>query len=69
MLGFFIIGGIAGVLGLLISIVATVFWIWMLVDCIQNDKLSGGTRVLWAIVIFFFHCIGALLYFFIGRQK
>ncbi|HEX3797308.1 MAG TPA: PLDc N-terminal domain-containing protein [Verrucomicrobiae bacterium] len=48
---------------------AFVFWIWMLVDCIRNENISGTERVIWALVIFFTHCLGALIYFFVGRSR
>jgi membrane protein implicated in regulation of membrane protease activity len=46
-----------------------VFWIWMLVDAIQNKGLSDGEKVGWVLAIVFFHFLGSLLYFFIGRPK
>jgi len=69
MLAFFILTGIAGIIGGLFFLVLTIFWIWMLIDCIQSDRLSGSERILWALFIFFFHCLGALLYFLIGRKR
>ena len=45
-----------------------VFWIWMLVDAIRNDRLSGWSRVGWAVAIWFTHWIGALLYLVLGRR-
>ena len=46
-----------------------VFWIWMLVDCIKNPRLTGNERVIWALVILFLHGIGALIYLLVGRNK
>ena len=69
MLAFFLLGGLASLIAVVLFLIASIFWIWMLIDAIQNDRLSGGERVLWAIVIFFFHCLGSLLYFLIGRKK
>jgi hypothetical protein len=54
-----------GLLGLLFL----AFWIWMLVDAIQNNGLSDGEKIGWVLAIVFFHFIGSLLYFFIGRPK
>lgn len=47
----------------------TVFWIWMLVDAIQNKGLNDGEKIGWVLAIVFFHLIGSLLYLFIGRPK
>ncbi|HEX7469919.1 MAG TPA: PLDc N-terminal domain-containing protein [Verrucomicrobiae bacterium] len=67
---------ISGIIGLfLISFLVVMgllvfaFWIWMLVDAIQNKGLTDGEKVGWVLAIVFLHFIGALLYFFIGRPK
>ncbi len=52
-----------------LSLALTVFWIWMLVDAIQNKGVGDGEKVGWVLAIVFFHLIGSLLYFFIGRPK
>jgi preprotein translocase subunit YajC len=63
--------GILFVLAIVLPLVlvTTVFWIWMLVDAIQNKGLSDGEKVGWVLALVFAHFLGALLYFFIGRPK
>ena len=51
-----------------ISLLSTAFWIWMTVDCIMNKRLSDMQKALWVVLILFTHFIGALIYFFAGRQ-
>ena len=46
----------------------TIFWIWMLIDCAINKGISDSQKVIWLLVIFFTHLLGALLYFFLGRS-
>jgi hypothetical protein len=53
----------------IIGLLVFVFWIWMLVDAIQNKGLTDGEKVCWVLAIVFLHIIGALLYFFIGHPK
>ena len=48
-----------------IPVAITIFWIWMLVDCITNNKLRGGSKVCWLLLIFFTHIVGAVIYFFV----
>ena len=67
---------ISGIIGLfLILFLVTIglllfaFWIWMLIDAIQNKGLTDGEKIGWVLAVLFLHFIGALLYFFIGRQK
>jgi len=63
--GFLFIGGLfAGLFGLLTFI----FWIWMLIDAIQNPRLDGNKRIIWVLVIIFLPCLGSLIYFFVGRS-
>ena len=74
MLGLFAFGGWLFAMPLLffgfaLLIFFMVFWIWMLVDCIMNQHLSGGERLLWALLIFFLHTIGAVIYFFVARSR
>lgn len=52
-----------------LGLALTVFWIWMLVDAIQNKGITDGEKVGWVLAIVFFHFIGSVLYFFIGRPK
>jgi len=53
----------------IIALAAFVFWIWMLIDAIQNKGLTDGEKVGWVLAVVFLHIIGALLYYFIGRPK
>lgn len=48
-------------------ILATVFWIWVLVDCIKNEPDSGNNKVLWVVVIALAGWIGALVYLLARR--
>ena len=54
---------------LLLAVGAFVFWIWMLIDCIKNENISSNERVVWVLVIAFTHWVGALIYFFAGRNR
>ena len=62
--------GLALVILLLsLGILSLVFWIWMMVDCIRNENISGNERILWALLIFFTHWIGGLIYFCVSRAR
>jgi hypothetical protein len=51
----------------LLVLLGSIFWIWMLVDCVASNR-PGVEKLLWFILIFCFHLLGALLYFLVGRQ-
>jgi len=53
----------------LIGLLACIFWIWMLIDAIQNKGLTDGEKIGWVLAIVFLHIIGSILYFFIARPK
>jgi len=65
--GLEIFGGFAVIVAIL-AILATIFWIWMLIDCLQNPRLQGAEKVIWIVVILFLHLLGALIYYFVGKQ-
>ncbi len=58
-----------GVIGIIIAIVATIFWLWMLIDSITNAALNGTEKLIWVLVILFTHILGAILYFLLARGK
>ena len=53
----------------LLGILAFIFWIWMLIDAIQNPRLSGNERIVWVLVIIFVPFLGPIIYFFAGRGR
>ena len=44
------------------GLLTTLFWVWMLIDCIRNNRLTH--KGLWVLFILFTHGLGALVYFF-----
>jgi Phospholipase_D-nuclease N-terminal len=46
-----------------------VFWIWMLIDCIKNENIGGTEKVVWVLLMIFFHFLGSLIYFFTARTR
>ena len=54
---------------LAVGLLCFLFWLWMLIDAIQNPRLETGQKVVWVLVIIFLPFLGALLYFFVGRSK
>lgn len=47
-----------------LGILGTIFWIWMLIDCVKRRFRRDTIKVIWVLVIVFTHFIGALIYFF-----
>ena len=53
----------------IIWLVGLIFFIWMLIDCIQNKSLDGTMKIIWILVILFLPFLGPLIYYFVGRGK
>ncbi len=53
----------------LLGLAATIFWIWMLVECAMKEPSTGNEKIVWVLVILFTHFIGALLYLIIRRPQ
>lgn len=50
----------------LIAIFAVIFWLWMLIDCLQREFKD---KLLWVLVIIFVWILGAILYYFLVKSK
>jgi hypothetical protein len=53
----------------IIGILGSIFWIWMLIDCLTKEPDEGNTKLAWALTIVFLHFIGSSLYYFIRRPE
>lgn len=51
----------------IVGIAATIFWLWMMIDALINEPTTER-KILWFLVIFFLHFIGAFIYLFVGRS-
>ncbi len=58
-----------GVVVILLVILTSLFWVWMLVDCLTNQRLDSTQKLIWVIVILFGHVLGALIYYIVGRES
>jgi len=52
-----------------IGLLATAFWIWMLISAAQNRGIEEGEKIAWILIIALLHLIGAVIYFFVGHPK
>lgn len=52
---------------LLLGVLGTVFWIWMLVECLTKESSEGNDKIIWALVILLTHFLGAFIYYIARR--
>jgi uncharacterized RDD family membrane protein YckC len=57
-----------GAFGLILALLASLFWLWMLIDALTNPRLDPTMKIVWALLIFFLPFVGALAYLFVGRR-
>jgi len=43
--------------------------IWALVDCLKRERVKGGNKVVWILVIVLINFIGPILYLLLGREE
>jgi uncharacterized membrane protein len=63
----FAIGGAAFLIIALLIVLTSIFWIWMLIDCLSSP-LPPMEKLVWVIVMLFLHFVGALIYFVVARS-
>lgn len=56
-----------GAFGLILALLAAIFWLWMLIHALTNSALEPTMKIVWAALIFILPFLGALAYFFMGR--
>ena len=52
-----------------IAVLALIFWLWVLVDCLTKEPSEGNEKVSWTLFILMVPVIGALLYYFVRRPE
>lgn len=48
---------------------ATIFWIWVLIDCLVKEPSDSNDKVAWTLFILFVPLIGSLVYYFVRRPE
>ncbi len=52
----------------LLGLLSFVFWIWMLIDCLNNNNLHGEhDKLVWILLMVFTGALGSILYFFLVK--
>jgi hypothetical protein len=53
----------------LIGVVGLIFWIMMLVDCLQRKFENSTEKIVWVVVIIALSLLGAILYWAMVKNK
>ncbi|UCC11383.1 MAG: PLDc_N domain-containing protein [candidate division WOR-3 bacterium] len=52
-----------------VGLLGTAFWIWMIIDCANNEPNEGNDKIVWILVIVLTGFIGAAIYYFARRPN
>lgn len=52
-----------------LGVAVEIFWVWMFIDCLLNEPLDNGQKILWAVVLWFTNLFGAIVYFFVRYRE
>jgi len=55
-----------GLLGMFLGLLGFAFWLWMLIDCLQRKFKD---KLIWILVLVFLGPLGAVLYFYLVKNK
>lgn len=52
---------------IVIGFLIIVFWLWMLIGCLQKKKFED--KLVWVVVLISLNILGAILYYFLVKRK
>jgi hypothetical protein len=61
--------GIQELVAILVLLVIPAVWVYSLVHCIRNKKLSDTNRIIGILLIVLLPILGSIIYLFIPREK
>ncbi|MSS74857.1 hypothetical protein EXS73_01430 [Candidatus Pacearchaeota archaeon] len=53
---------------MIVGILISIFWIWMIVDCAQRKFKNPSEKVVWLVVVVLLGWLGALVYYLVVRM-
>lgn len=60
-------GGLFFIFWIFLMLFATIFWFWMLIDCLNRRRFED--KLVWIVVLLFLNIFGAILYYLIIKRK
>ena len=55
-------------MGFIFGLIVVIFWIIQIVDCLKSN-FSGYNKIVWILVLIFLGPLGALVYYFLGKDQ
>jgi hypothetical protein len=60
--------GLPELLIILLAMIPTALWIWMIIDSALNER-SGSEKIVWVLIVLLGGWIGAAIYWIVRRPK
>jgi hypothetical protein len=60
--------GLVGVV-VIFGIISMVLWIWSIIHCVRNKRLSDNNRIIGIVLIVVLGLLGSLIYLFLPREQ
>ena len=54
---------------IIFGVFGTIFWIWTILDCAQNESPADNDKIVWILIILLLHWLGAALYTIVRRPQ
>ncbi len=54
---------------IIIPILVSIFWVWMIVDCATRNFKNKSDKIVWILVIILTHFVGAFVYYLVVKRK
>ena len=70
-----VFGGIFGLFFLIwlgfivIGILGTIFWIFMIVDAAKRNYKNENDKIMWILIVVLANIVGAIVYYFVVKKK
>lgn len=56
------------IIGAIILLLLSFFWIFVLIDILRSDFKDPSSKIIWFLFVLFSHFIGSLIYIMVGRS-
>ena len=54
---------------IVVGVLGTVFWIWMIIDVATKEPSDSNDKTMWVLIVVLTGVIGAAIYYFVRRPE
>lgn len=62
-------GGIVLIAFFLLALVSIAAMVWAIADIVRNQRLTGGEKAMWILIVLVLNLVGVAVYAVVGRQN